>query len=148
MKEKPGEGKGELCSHYIYFVEELQDGNRVFLKRPAVLNKGFDFTVHIENQNFGKNRSTTMPSHKVILHDLAKKKKENPKQYKIVDGLIDDYFECRELDMDVVKKLKFKKGYPIETILKAIKWLFIEQDVTYWNWTGRNMLYDAICDNV
>lgn len=40
--------------------------------------------------------------------------------------------------------LHFNVGQPIETILKVVKWLFIEQDVTYWNWSGRSMLYSGL----
>ena len=36
------------------------------------------------------------------------------------------------------------EGYAFEHVLKTIKWLFIEQDITYWNWSGRAMLYSAI----
>ena len=35
-------------------------------------------------------------------------------------------------------------SYPVDMICKCIKWLFIEQDITYWNWSGRNMLYNGI----
>jgi hypothetical protein len=35
-------------------------------------------------------------------------------------------------------------GEPYELILKTLRWLFIEQDVTYWSGQGRNMLYNGI----
>jgi hypothetical protein len=38
----------------------------------------------------------------------------------------------------------FKKGLPVDALLKILKWLFVEQDVTYWNWDGRTMLFRAI----
>lgn len=41
LKEQPGTGTGENSSRYIYFVETLQDGNRIYLQRPARFNKGF-----------------------------------------------------------------------------------------------------------
>ena len=37
-------------------------------------------------------------------------------------------------------------GLIILIILLAIKWLFIEQDITYWNWSGRNMLYNHLIE--
>ena len=52
LKEKPGEGKEALASRYRYYVETLADGRRIFLHRPAPLNKGFDFTIHVENTRF------------------------------------------------------------------------------------------------
>ncbi|MEN6618352.1 MAG: hypothetical protein ABFC28_02475 [Rikenellaceae bacterium] len=146
LEEEPGQGTGDLCSHYIYYVETLSSGNRVYLKRPAVLNKGFDFEVHVENMNFGTSRSSSMPSHKKITEDLQAKKQENNELFNEVYKLIDDIYDCKEVDIDIIKKLNFKTGHPIEAILFAIKWLFIEQDMTYWNWSGRNMLYSGLIE--
>ena len=41
----------------------------------------------------------------------------------------------------------FEMGIEIEGILKIVKWLFLEQDVTYWNYSGRAMLYQSLKDN-
>ena len=38
-------------------------------------------------------------------------------------------------------------GIEIEGILKLVKWLFLEQDVTYWNYSGRAMLYQSLKGN-
>jgi hypothetical protein len=50
--------------------------------------------------------------------------------------------------LDSLKGIVFKDyegtAHPIEIILLAIKWLFIEQDITYWNWSGRDMLWGHI----
>ncbi|WP_225879244.1 hypothetical protein [Isorropodon fossajaponicum symbiont] len=35
-----------------------------------------------------------------------------------------------------------------ETLLKTIKWLFIEQDITYWSFSGRAMFKNKIDENV
>jgi hypothetical protein len=35
-------------------------------------------------------------------------------------------------------------GLPIDELLHIIKWLFIEQDLTYWLQTGRDMLMAKI----
>jgi len=109
LEELPGSGKGELCSHYIYYVDELSDGKRVFLKRPAVLNKGFDFEVHIEDVNFGKSRSTSMPSHRNIVEDLHLKKKENSGEYKKLSEVIKILFDCNEPSLAQIKSLKFRQ---------------------------------------
>jgi hypothetical protein len=77
-KELCGKGKGDKATHYIYYVEILSNGNRIYLKRPAWVNNGFDFVVCVENTNFntvGKYRNN--PSHNDILNDIKKKKKEN-----------------------------------------------------------------------
>ena len=41
-------------------------------------------------------------------------------------------------------KAAFHKGLTLEMLLKILKWLFIEQDITYWNYDGRQMLKMAI----
>ena len=69
--EAPGTGGGDSASKYIYFVEPLNSGDRVYLQRPA-------------------------------------------------------------------------KGEETIRILKAIKWLFIEQDIRYWNYSGRNMTWGLV----
>jgi hypothetical protein len=38
----------------------------------------------------------------------------------------------------------FKTGHSSELIFECVKWLFEEQDVTYWNYSGRTMFYNAI----
>lgn len=87
-----------------------------------------------------------MPSHKVILTDLIKKRNENPAMYEKVETLISQAFRCQQIEDEALKQISFDSGFPFDVILKTIKWLFIEQDVTYWNWSGRNMLYSAIMD--
>ncbi len=146
LKEKPGTGKGELTSVYLYYVETLTDGRRIYLKRPARLNKGMDFEVNVEQTNFGTIRRTAMPSHKSILKDLKSKKKKNPRNYKKVEALIEKIYSCEDVSDAQMRAIKFDSGHPIELILKSIKWLFIEQDITYWNWSGRNMFYSGIIE--
>lgn len=146
LNEEPGTGKGELCSVYFYEVEQLSDGKTVFLKRPGRLNKGFDFEINVSDTNFGTNRRTTMPSHANIFEDLKEKEVENPQEFKKVLTLIERLYNCEIVSCAELRSLKFQKGHPIEMILKAVKWLFIEQDVTYWNWSGRNMLFSGIQD--
>ena len=45
----------------------------------------------------------------------------------------------------VMKILKtFKSGFPYDLIIKTLKWLFIEQDIRYWNYSGHDMLWKGI----
>ena len=144
LEEAPGNGKGKLSSKYIYYVERINDGRRIFLKRPANLNKGFDFTVHVESTNFGNKNSTDKPSHKSILSDLAEKKDKNYNEFKKAWTLVERLFNCETIDDSEYINFQFETGHHIEIILKSIKWLFIEQDITYWNYSGRYMLYNAL----
>lgn len=127
---------------YRYYVETLNDGRRIYLYRPARLNKGMDFQVYLERMD---GRADKMPSHKNIFDDLRLKKQENAKEYSKLMMAIDRVWHCEEPN-DVLKDLtfSFKKGLPTDALLKILKWLFIEQDVTYWNWDGRMMLLRAI----
>ncbi len=34
--------------------------------------------------------------------------------------------------------------FSVEHILKTIKWLFIEQDIRYWNYSGRQMTWGVV----
>jgi hypothetical protein len=145
LDEDPGTGKRELCSRYTYNVEKLENGDKVYLKRPAALNKGVDFEVHVEGIEFRmRGGRRTMPSHNNIVEDLNLKKNENSREYEKVKNIINKLYNCQRVTQNEYRNISFIAGHPIEAILKAIKWLFIEQDVTYWNWSGRNMLYSGL----
>jgi hypothetical protein len=147
LREECGTGVGDLACNYTYFVETLSDGRRLFLKRPAYKNKGFDFELNVENVDFDKGvkrRPRTRPSHDDILFDLENKKKENIEEYKKLYDLIRLVFECKELRQQDFDKIKFSTGYAVDLVLYVIKWMFIEQDIAYWNYTGRGRFMAAI----
>src|SRR3989344_509888 len=140
ISEKPGywkDGK-KHATRYKYFVENLSDGRRVYLKRPTFLNKGIDFQVWVEKMDGDNDKR---PSHQDVFKDLAIKKDENPNDFPFLRQSIEDVWNCQEPD-EVIKKRKmnFKEGFGVELLLKILKWLFIEQDITYWNYDGRGML--------
>lgn len=146
-KEKAGAGKGELASRYTYYVECLADGRRVYLRRPAALHNGFDFVVCVENINFNPNgRRRCNPTHQDILEDLRSKKAENPREYLKLLHLIEAIYKCKDIDFSTGNLLQFRAGYSSDLILAVLKWLFIEQDIRYWNYSGRDMLWKAIQD--
>lgn len=146
LKEEPGTGKGDLVSKYTYLVDTLADGKRVFLTRPARLNNGFDFEIRVENMKFtgAKGRSTNRPSHPVIYQDLNEKKASSPTAYARLYELIKRVYECAEISPDDYVDLTFSCGLPVDMLLATIKWFFIEQDVTYWNYSGRAMFMSGV----
>jgi hypothetical protein len=158
LKEACGTGKKEFTSKYNYHVETVVGKGynyKIVLKRPAYLNKGFDFIVSFPGHNFNegllnkkghKARKNDAPSHPHITNDLKLKKKESPAAYQKVKVLIDKIYKCSDISDEEYTSLndEFTKGLPVELILKLIKWLFIEQDITYWNFSGRAMLYGQI----
>lgn len=148
LQEKPGGGKGNLTSRAVYEVEKY--GNLVIeLYRPAALNKGFDFTVQIKGLRFKNKKHKSYPSHNDIFVILENFKKQNSTIYsqKII-GILDDIYNCKPVQL-VSNSLGYfidcdNKKQPIEIVLLCIKWFFIEQDITYWNWSGRAKLYEAM----
>jgi len=150
LKENPGTGKGDATSRYVYLVKILKDGRKIYLNRPAIFNKGLDFTLNVSNTNFSTGlltkkgnpkRASTRPTHNNILVDLENKKVENLDLYKLFVKQVDLIYGCQN-PTNIV--FDFKTGHSTELILECIKWLFAEQDLTYWNYSGRAMLYKSI----
>ena len=144
VKERAGSGNKEKTSKYHYNVETLTGGNKIYLTRPVPLNKGFDFIIHVEGHTFMNGKDN--PRHDDIASDLKEKKRRNITNYQLLLKLIDLVFLCND-PADIINKEhlpNFDKGFSVELLLKVIKWFFIEQDVRYWNWSGRNMLMSGI----
>ncbi len=154
LEENCGSGKGDLCAKYTYEVERYGD-YKILLKRPATLNKGFDFTVHTDGIFFRSKSGKTLldrPSHQNIIDTLTQVKEKLPAdQYFLISEQMQNIFNLEDLDLSKVSNFYFidcqKNQRPIAIILLAIKWLFIEQDVTYWNWTGRIMFMNGLCES-
>lgn len=153
LNEQPGLGIGINASTNIYIVEQY--GNyAVQLKRPAKLNKGMDFTVEVFGFMFKHNtkRAHKNPSHNDIINILQTYKNNNPNHYNCVKAIIMDFYNCADINLNNLAPLPTFIDYlghqrPIEVILYCIKWLFIEQDITYWNWSGKAMLFNTLRTN-
>lgn len=144
-KEEPGQGKDKLASRYTYYVETLKDNRRIYLRRPAFLHNGFDFVVCVEGINFNPSgRRRDYPTHDDILNDLREKYLEDPKKYEILFIALSATHACAYVDLDPINTLYFKSGFPCDLLVKTLKWLFIEQDIRYWNYSGRDMLWKHI----
>lgn len=144
LQETPGTGNGDKQSKYLYYVETLSNGNRIYLERPANLHNGFDFVINVENMIFltEKGLEKHYPAHDHIIADLEDKRDESREKYAILYTLIEDVYNCKEIGDNI--NLKFDTGYDVDMILKVIKWFFIEQDIRYWNYSGRAMLMSGI----
>jgi len=141
-EEKAGSGTGNNSTRTIYCVEKISD-EIIFLKRPAVLNNGFDFEIHTKTKQFGS-RIKTMPRHKDIIELLKQLKVDDLKIFQKTKEIINEIYHCNE---ENICTIKYKiNNIEIETILKLIKWLFLEQDVTYWHFSGRKMFYDGLAN--
>jgi len=141
LDEEPGAGRRELTSRYRYVVK-IVGKNEIYLQRPAQFNNGFDFTLNVSGINFNPNgRATTRPTHNNIIEDLELKKEANENLYSELRIQIDRIYACQE---PTILIFDFGVGLHSEILLECIKWLFAEQDITYWNYSGRAMLYSGI----
>ena len=145
LEEVPGEVGN--ASRYEYVVEKY-DSYEIYLRRPTQLNKGFDFTVNIRGVWFKKRRRYSCPSHEDVFEILTSCKKAYPDQYDKVSDVINDIYYGRSFDLSAPLGIFFSdyegNQHPIEILLLAIKWLFMEQDCAYWNYSGRRMLYEGL----
>lgn len=148
LNEDPGSSTHK--TNYCYFVEQLSDGRKIYLKRPTYLNKGMDFEVRVEGTNFryGKYGNTistgNRPSHREIHDDLWRKNQESPEKFEIVRDLVNKIYNCEPFS--IPNDLEFETGHSLEVVLYSLKWLFIEQDITYWNKSGREMFYNGLLE--
>lgn len=146
LNEEAGKGRGNDASRYQYNVE-CYDGYGIFLKRPTQLNKGFDFTVNVQGMFFKKTRKYSNPSHNDIFEALNYCKSQCPAEYNAVRTAIIAIYQCSDIDLsDITAYFLDYEGskHPIQIILLAIKWLFMEQDCAYWNYSGRRMLFEEL----
>ncbi len=146
LRENPGTGIRDNASRYRYNVE-LFGNYSIFLKRPTQLNKGFDFTVNIEGLFFKKGRRYSNPSHQDIIDALTDCKIHFPRIYPSIAQKLQQIYNCEPISL-IPSNATFcdyaGKEHPIEIILLAVKWLFIEQDCAYWNYSGRAMFYNVL----
>lgn len=155
LQEQPGTGVKEKTSFYRYDVENLENGDVVYITRPVALNKGFDFVIHVSNHIFSNNKD--YPKHDDIFNDIKNKiafvgndlqdilKKDLyymfEKTYYCVDAkLIEENFELSDESFNRLP------GYSFVMLLNVIKWFFIEQDIRYWNWSGRKKFWEGLME--
>ena len=97
-------------------------------------NKALDFLPINSIKNGGI-------THQNILDELSRKKLEDNQQYYRLYLEIECIFNCCPTTN---QRFTFTTGLPTEILLECIKWLFLEQDVTYWNYSGRQMFFNSI----
>lgn len=143
-------GKGV---QFRYPVEQLSsdpqllpDNTQLFIFRPGGLQKwNFDFKVDVTpDMGFGRGR------HADIASDIRNKKHENPQRFGQLQQAIDEICSCSESDVDQVLvkypdlQTSFQTGAKVEILLKVLKWMFIMEDIVYWNYEGRLKLYNYL----
>jgi len=140
--ENQQRGKG---IKFRYPVENLSTSKQLFIFRPGGLNKwNFDFKVEVLEE-FGLGKGT----HDEIILDLKNKKQENPQKFSVLLETITALYSCSENDVDrLLEKTDLQRGFQagakVDILLKIVKWMFIMEDIVYWNYQGRSMLYNAL----
>jgi len=129
---------------FRYPVEKLPKNKYLYISRPGH-KKNFDFKVEITEEMVleeGKHNQIAL-----CLRDM---KQDNPKIFKVFLEAIEAIFHCKENDIDhlLIKytslKQLLKTGIVPETILKILKWMFIMEDIVYWDVEGRAFLYNYL----
>ncbi|OGV97265.1 MAG: hypothetical protein A2Z59_11945 [Nitrospinae bacterium RIFCSPLOWO2_02_39_17] len=134
-------GKGIV---FRYPVETLSDGQRLFIARPGH-KKNFDFKVDVTKElGLGEG------SHLEIADDLRNKNLEHPRKFQVLLNAISEVYHCSESDIDkILMKYRglvksFKTGAKVEILLKVLKWMFVMEDIIYWDNEGRAFLFNFL----
>lgn len=145
-EEEPGNGTNGDASKYHYVVKKLKNDKQVILTRPANLKNGFDFLIRVKGYNFApvNKKKRDYPRHDEIINDLMLKKNSNPTLYEKLYSIINKIYECKNINDTELEAIDFNKGFPVDMIVCVIRWFFIEQDIRYWNYSGRRMLMSKI----
>ncbi len=132
-------GKGVT---FRYPVEKLPGNRHLFIARPGH-KKNFDFKVEVTEEMGLKEGK-----HEQVVLDLRVKKQCNPQEFEDFLRAVEEVYHCSENDIDRLlprySNLKgaFDTGAEVEVILKILKWLFIMEDIVYWDVEGRAFLYN------
>jgi len=88
--------------------------------------------------------------HEQVVLDLRMKKQRNPQEFEDFLRAIEEVYHCSENDIDrlLTRYSNLKEasdtGAKAEVILKILKWLFIMEDIVYWDVEGRAFLYNFV----
>lgn len=131
LNEQPSTANNVI--EYFYYVDNLQGGNRIYLKRPTSLNKGVDFEVRVEHVQF-----------KYGVYGNVISTGNRPSHDDSYRNLLDRTYNCCPFLDSEYSVFSFTSGHSVEIIFTALRWFFIEQDIMYWNRSGRAMLYNGL----
>lgn len=140
------EAETQGSGQYRYNVEECADSSKIYLLRPANLNKGCDFVIVSENFLKFKNGKDKPPKHADVLELIRDVLSQNPTLKSEFISAADRIYICQNT-CDVFSEypnLIATQECKAERALKLLKWMWIEQDITYWTGDGRQMLKSHI----
>lgn len=146
LRELPG--TGELKHTYRYDVEQLRDRSRIYLTRPTRLNKGMDFVIYCENFTKWKKGTSRPPSHGDLFGEIQSICGRSHRHSLEVRRALGRIWNCEDPDKVAASLRLLRDDVQAERALKLGRWMFIEQDLTYWTESGRWMLRGGIEDRI
>jgi len=124
-----------------YEVEQCHDGRKIIITKPGGKSvfghpKKEDIQVFIYNP---MNNELWQISHKQILEDVTAKCEENPDEGKKLIILLEKTINGEEPNDFIadILNLSFQTGECPEELIKAYKWIWVQEDVNYPNGEGR-----------
>ena len=156
-------GRDQLVSRYEYIVETLYVGEfkyEIYLRRPAFKNKGMDFVISVRkfkmrtfkkaSSKWGYREELNKPSFESIYKPLIQIQQTNN-----ISGYLETIYDTSAtLDIENIPDVtisitKIKNTFDMHLIVAIMlfKWFFIEQDLTYWNYSGRELLRKELEEN-
>jgi hypothetical protein len=140
--------KLEEIEYRGYEVEQLSDGRKIVISKPGGKSvygrpKKEDFFVFIFQPN---ENGLWQISHKQILKDLYVKSKESVSKTLKLISLLEKTFKGEEPTdfVEEIYALSFQNGESPESLIKAYKWIWGQEDVNYPNGDGRKMSWVEI----
>jgi hypothetical protein len=140
--------KLEEIEYRGYEVEQLADGRKIVITKPGGKSvygrpKKEDFLVFIFQPY---ENGLWQITHKQILDDLYIKSKEDKNETLKLISLLERTLNGEEPNdfIDEINALKFHEGESPETLIKAYKWIWGQEDVNYPNGEGRYMSWKGI----
>ena len=143
--EEPGLS-AESVAWVTYERETCASGVQVSVVRPARRNSGSHFTYQLSGVE--GHPGYWRPSLKTVFADIGMKIDATPSHARLLFEAVDAVYRCREPDdvlanSDFEPLLALSTGLEVEVLLKLLKWVFLEQDLTYWHTSGRRRPMDA-----
>lgn len=129
-------------------VEQLSDGRKIVITKPGGKSvfgrsKKEDFLVFIFQPN---ENGLWQITHKQILQDLYSKSEESVIETLKLITLLEKTLNGEEPSdfIEEINNLKFQNGESPESLIKAYKWIWGQEDVNYPNGEGRKMSWKGI----
>lgn len=131
-----------------YEVETLRNGDKIVITKSGgkVTKLGQpmkeDFLVFVFNPS---ENSLWQITHKQIITDVKEKGKEDREKTIKLIKLLEKTFNGEEPNdfLEDILELDFSTGATSETLIKAYKWIWEQEDVNYPNGKGRLMSWEA-----